>query len=171
MLESIEQLPSNNDWAVTDNTTITDASIVFQSFAEGNTDIPAFRLENWNLFIESFIFHGVLIADNRIFHHHPHIQLLKSYLGDNIQGIDFGDEHRNKIKTQVRQFCRPIKKNVADQIPESLNQLYESKNKSFQVTFDRLNRGLFYSTIASELNLPYLPCRKRHDVFENVFLI
>lgn len=135
-----------NDWVVTDNTTLTDATKFVLHDLDPSDGIGRIYYLNWLNFIEGVILHGKMLADNHIFQHQKDIQYLKSHFPDCIDGIDLGKE-RDNITKDVRRVLKGRKDSDSPQ------------------EWSHLHRGLFYINVAKQHGLPYRPAYSREKAF------
>ncbi|MCK4603945.1 MAG: hypothetical protein KAU41_04510 [Deltaproteobacteria bacterium] len=160
------------DWVVTDNTTLTDAAIVFAALEDGRLPDSKPKYLNWLSFLEAAVLHEFTLADDRIFRHQPRIQTMKSAIGDYIAGLDLGNETRTELKQDVRGFVEPFKDKLQSQLESLRLDIEKTKQHSIEQVFNRANsdlhRSLFYISLASSVGLAYRPAHSRERVFSAV---
>ena len=160
------------DWVVTDNTALTDASIVFAALENGRLPDSKPKYLNWLSFLEAAVLHEFTLADDRIFRHQPRIQTMKLAIGDYIAGLDLGNEKRTEMKRDVRAFVEPLKGKLRSQLEPLRLHIEKTKKNSKEQIFNRANsdlhRSLFYISLASSVGLAYRPAHSREQVFSAV---
>lgn len=163
-----EMASENPNWVITDNTLLTDASIIFKGLQNPNSIHNPDRFENWKRFLEGVILHERMFADDHIFRHQEHIKYLQQRMDSYIAGVNISDEERGLI---LKDASRAYKK-VYDVIPSIFGDATQ-KRADYQKWINRtshdLQRSLFYISLSEKLGLSYRPSISRERVFNKTY--
>jgi len=142
---------------LTDNATLTDASVAFESLEKGH-DISKSILPNLMKFLESSILYDKMVADEKVFNNQQWTQKLKSNF-DHVDGIKLENNLRRNINSNANQII----KRVQDNLPVNNEEfIYSNEFKG------NLKRLLFYLGISEKMHITYSPSNYRNSILSNV---
>jgi hypothetical protein len=147
----------DNRTLLTDNATLTDAAIAFDSIEKGFGVSDKVRI-NWLKFLENAVLYDKMVADDRVFNSHNWIAGLKSKI-DIIDGIGVDFDIRLAINTEANSIIKKVSEEVSDYGIQDLNP-YENKSN--------LKRLLFYLGLSYNKGLAYSPSYYRSALITNV---
>ena len=165
IITSKSQIPTNQQWVVTDNTTLTGAAIVFRELQRASPVLHADSIENWLSFLQGMVLHDVMLADNEIFGSNPIIQEFAENFSGKLTGFDLGKANRSELKTAVRTQCRTMRGSVESFATSIIDTSTKKFHRVYNRTYSELHRGMFYVGAATELGLSYRPSSSRESIF------